>query len=97
MKKFLLSIIILFSLTACSSSDIKVKVKPLKRPDLNIVIQKPLKLETLRFYVQIQNGAPGYCLDTQNYSNLSGNMEIIQNYLDMQRVIIESQKQYYEK
>lgn len=82
-------------LSGCSTAT-NIKIEPLKRPTLDIVNQKPIILSPIQFHIQIYNKIPSYCLSTENFSNLSNNMEKIQNYLYIDEQTIDAYKKYYE-
>ena len=94
MKNLIIALSLLL-LTGCASS-VDVTMAPVERQPLEIATPQPLVLKPVQFHVFVQNGAPYYSLDTQDFSNLANNMEKIENRLDLDEQIILEQKNYYE-
>ena len=94
MKKIIALCSILL-LTACSGT-VDVSTSQIKRPTLDIVDQKPLKLKKVHFKVKVEEKKPQYILDGENFSNLANNMEKIQNHLDVEKQQLEASRHYYD-
>lgn len=96
MKNLIIALSAVLLLSGCAST-MGVTVSPLKRETLKITPQPPLDLRPVQFHVFVQNGEPVYALDSQGFSNLSNNMEKIQNRLDQDEQTIVQILQYYDE
>lgn len=94
---FLVCLCSLISLTGCSSvSEIETTVVQESRPELIIPDYPSLDMKPVHFKVQVIDDNVYYCLNTENYKNLSEDIVIVQNYIKYLKQVNYTFKEYYE-
>ena len=91
----IISLMGLIGFTGCSQTYVPVYTEVQKMP-LNLPPYDKIKFEDVKFKVINYNGEPYFSLDSSNYSRLSRNMTVIQNYIKYLKSAINQYKDYYE-
>jgi hypothetical protein len=111
MLKYLMMIILLFLLSACSAKQTEIISKPVERPSLNLQDPSPVVLKSVRFIIVTPENVEEvfrnleanreevvlFALTGLNYKNLALNVDALKQFMKTQNEIIRLYRDFYEK
>lgn len=95
MSKFIIAILSLAFLSACTTT-VDVKTQEVERIKLDLPIREPLSLDDVEWKVHKIDNTVYYSLTQNDFNALALNFERIQNRLYLNRLDIQSYRDYYE-